>query len=280
MISIIICSIDILRYKKVKKNIENTIGLSSYEIIKIDNTIKKTSITKAYNSGIDKSKYNILVFIHEDILFHTFNWGNNIIQSFKNERIGLIGVAGTKYKSCYPSAFWHTDEKMLVSNIIQHNKKKKEKLIIKGFKNCNKEDVVVIDGVFMALNKRAGVRFNEDIEGFHTYDLGLSIDVINKNYRIVIVNDVLIEHFSIGVADLNFIKSIIKFHKLYKYKLRKCLKNDSKRLDTIAIKSFLKLCLKNRYIPYRLWLKYLRLNLFSRLNYNLLKLFIYSKLNQ
>ena len=92
MISIVICSIDSKKYEKLKKNIEETIGELSFEIIKIDNSIEKISITKAYNLGVDKSKYDILLFIHEDILFHTFNWGNILISKFKESSIGLLGI--------------------------------------------------------------------------------------------------------------------------------------------------------------------------------------------
>ena len=67
MISIIVCSINIEYFKGLKKSIENTIGSIEYEIIKIDNLQEKLPITKAYNLGISKSKYNFLVFVHEDV---------------------------------------------------------------------------------------------------------------------------------------------------------------------------------------------------------------------
>ena len=280
MISIIICSINLPLYTQVEKNIKKTIGTIIYEIIKIDNSIENTSIAKAYNLGIDKSKYEYLLFIHEDILFHTNNWGNILRNIFNNNEIGLVGIAGAKYKSKYPSAFWHTDINMIYLNLIQHYNTKESGLETLGFKNSDLEDVVVLDGVFMALNKNINVRFNENIEGFHGYDTGLSIDVIESKHKVVVTNKILIEHFSIGNTDVIFIKALLKFHELYKSKLPKYIASNSKRLNIIALKSFLGVCLKNRFIPYRFWIKYMRLNLFDRLNYNLLKLLIHDKLKK
>lgn len=281
MISIIICSRDLPLYNKVEKSIKKTVGLVEYEIIKIDNSIENISITKAYNLGIDKSKYEYLLFIHEDILFHTKNWGKLLINIFENNiNIGLIGIAGAKYKSKYPSAFWHTDSSMIKLNLIQHYNNKKSSLNSTGFDNDSLENVVTLDGVFMALNKKLNVRFNEEIEGFHCYDLGLCIDVIETKHIIVVTNEILIEHFSIGNTDVKFINSLIKFHELYKNKLPKYLITSSQKNEIMALKKFLEVCLQNRYIPFIFWFKYLFFNLFDRLNYNLLKLLIHKKLKK
>ncbi|UQD56151.1 glycosyltransferase [Flavobacterium sp. K5-23] len=281
MISIIICSRDLHLYDKVEKSIKKTIGSITYEIIKIDNSIDNISITKAYNLGIDKSKYEHLLFVHEDILFHTNNWGDILINIFKkNSNIGLIGIAGAKYKSKYPSAFWHTETSMIKLNLIQHYNCKKSSLHTIGFENDDFEDVVVLDGVFMALNKKLNVRFNEEILGFHCYDSAICIDVLEIKRKIIVTNEILIEHFSIGNTDLKFVNSLIKFHELYKRKLPKYLTSSSKINDVIALKKFLEICLQNRFIPYNFWIKYMIFNLFDKLNYNLLKLLIHKKLKK
>lgn len=273
MISIIICSIRESYFDSLKANIQETIGFSDYEIIKIDNLIDKLSITQAYNKGIEKSKFDYQLFIHEDILFHTVNWGEILLSIFReNCRIGLIGIAGAKYKSLVPSAFWHTEEKMLNINLIQHYKNKKTSLLYKGFENKNLEEVVVIDGVFIALKKSTGVKFNENIKGFHCYDLGISIDTLEKKHLIYVTNQILIEHFSIGNTNLNFLKSVIDFHKLYKKKLPKYIDTKNRSLELFALKSFLSVCLENKYVPFKLWIFNLINNPLDKLNYSFIKL--------
>ncbi len=61
-------------------------------------------------------------------------------------------------------------------------------------------DVVVADGVFMAV--RAGalarVRFDQTtFDGFHFYDLDLCMQ-LRRNHRLIVTNDVLIKHLSGG----------------------------------------------------------------------------------
>lgn len=276
MISIIICSKDLYLYNKVQKSIEETIGTIVYEIIKIDNSVDHLAITKAYNIGIHRAKYAYLLFIHEDILFHTLNWGMILLSIFRDDsQIGLIGIAGTKYKSQFPSAFWHTEEEMLNINLIQHYKNKSPDLFNKGFKNGNIEKVVAIDGVFMGLRKSTGVKFNENIKGFHCYDLGISIDTLENKYQIIATNQILIEHFSIGNTNIEFVKGVIRFHDLYKNKLPKYISNKKSRLETVALQRFLGICLENKYIPYKLWMSYLVKFPFNRLNFNMTKLLLY-----
>lgn len=280
MLSVIICSRDLLTFSKLEKNIATTIGEISYEIIRIDNSKDNKSITKAYNIGINKSRYNSLLFVHEDVIFHTINWGIKLLKILESESIGLVGVAGSKYKSKYPSAFWHTVKENLVLNIVQHYNNKKKTLNILGFDNpASEQDVFVVDGVFLAFEKSSNIRFNEEIEGFHCYDLGISLDFLKKRSRIVVTRDILIEHFSIGNTNEEFIQSIINFHSLYKDTLKKVMPI-SKEMDKIALQKFLNLCIENRIIPIGVWLKFVKMDCFNRLNFALLKLFLYKKMNR
>ena len=78
MISIIICNRKKVLDPKLENNIKSTIGIE-YEIINIDNSDNRYNIFQAYNKGIQKSKYPYICFMHDDILYHTVNWGKNII---------------------------------------------------------------------------------------------------------------------------------------------------------------------------------------------------------
>ncbi len=280
MISIIICSRNITLFDKLKESINNTVGVVEYEIIKLDNLTIKESITKVYNRGIDIAKYEFLLFVHEDVVFHTPNWGVVLANIFNQDsNIGLVGIAGSKYKSRYPSAFWHTKIDELFIHILQHYNSRKPQVQKLGFKENNLEQVVAIDGVFLALRKNTNVKFNEEIKGFHCYDLGISIDVIENKYEIVVTDQILIEHFSIGNTNLDFVKGVINFHRLYKNKLPKYLNNKKPSLEKVALKRFLEVCLENKFIPYNLWFSYLIKCPFNRLNFNLMKLALFKLKN-
>ena len=105
MISIIISSFNKEYFEKLENNINITIGQIDYELIKIDNQ-GIMGICEAYNIGGSKAKFPYLIFCHEDIIFHTINWGEYLLKIFNSViKIGLLGVLGGKYKPAYNSGW-------------------------------------------------------------------------------------------------------------------------------------------------------------------------------
>lgn len=216
MISIIICSRKSTIPESLIENIKTTIGCI-YELIVIDNSKNSYSIFDAYNLGISKSKYDYLCFIHDDLNFLTQDWGIILNEVFLSDnKIGVIGVAGSKYKSKMPSAWWNCLEKDRFSYLVQHFKNKPKELWNNGFERENIiEEVVAVDGVFMAARKDSRIKFNTAFTGFHNYDLNLVIEYIKINYSIVVTNKILLEHFSIGTLNKDWFESTAKLHKYY-----------------------------------------------------------------
>ena len=216
MISIIICSVNKNYLNNLTLNIEQSIGCV-YELIAIDNSVNEFSIFEAYNLGIQKSKGDYWCFIHEDILFHTKNWGIKILQIFEaDSRIGLLGVAGAKIKTKMPSGWWDCPSDLKNINIIQHFTDKDKELVYMGWQTDNQiEEVAVIDGLFMFARKKEFVFFNKEDLGFHNYDLYLSAIYYKYDFKVVVVNSLLIEHFSLGNLNAKWIESNYVFFKNY-----------------------------------------------------------------
>ncbi len=56
-----------------------------------------------YNFLASKAQYPYWCFIHEDIRFDTMIWAENLKKAFDEyPALGLIGIAGAKYKSKTP----------------------------------------------------------------------------------------------------------------------------------------------------------------------------------
>jgi len=216
MISIIICSRTEAISKYLLENIKNTIGCD-YELIVIDNSQSEYSIFEAYNIGIKKSKGNYWCFMHDDICIHTKNWGNILIDIFnKNQKIGLIGVAGSKMKTKMPSAWWNCPENQQVINILQYYPDRDKEKIFSGFEQNSNVEVVVIDGVFMLARKDNSIKFDNSITGFHNYDLNISFEYKRRGYKIFVTNQVAIEHYSTGNTSREWFKSTYRIHNKYK----------------------------------------------------------------
>ena len=219
MISIIICSRTKTISVNLIENIKKTIGCE-YELVVIDNSENTYSIFEAYNEGIEKSKGDYLCMIHDDICFQTIGWGNVINQILiNNEKIGLIGVAGAKVKTKMASTWWDNYEGQGVINIIQHHKNKEKEIHNSGFENEQDVNVVVIDGVFMAMRRDSRILFHPKMKGFHAYDLNISFEYMKYGYEIIVTNKILLEHFSSGVINETWIEASYKIHNLYKKEL-------------------------------------------------------------
>lgn len=215
MVSIIICSINQEFLKGVSENISQTIG-TDYELLVWDNREEKRGLCAVYNAMARQAKYEYLCFIHEDILFETANWGNVLHHLFESQpKVGVIGVAGSKYKSAYYSGWWTGDDQLDAFHInhringvdhpMLHPKER-----VPGF-----HQVVCIDGVFMACRKSLWEKSpfdEENVKGFHYYDLDFSLRAARIS-EVLVTLDIYITHITQG-GDYGdkWVVETMKFH--------------------------------------------------------------------
>lgn len=210
MLSIIISSYQPSYYLALEQNIAETIGIP-YELIKVDNP-GKMGICEAYNQGAEQAQYDYLLFLHEDVLFETQDWGkvlmNNILQISDFE---LFGIAGSNYIPYAPTPWWGIEE-MCYSNIIHKNLDEGHTTRYSFDENFKK--VQLIDGVFIFCKKETWqkTKFDESNKGFHAYDVQFSLDH-SKNHATYLINNIILEHFSKGNPDKVWLKSLIKYWK-------------------------------------------------------------------
>ena len=223
MISIIVCS----RNKEIPStlsiNINSTIGDVNYEIVWIDNSPNQYSIFEAYNLGVKKSKGKYLCFMHEDILFHSNNWGNILVNNLNNIKIGAVGIVGGYYLDHY-SVYWVINTLMCGQLVHMHPNIDGTHYI--KINNCHHHKdlgnyVVALDGIWLGIRKEL---FNNIIEwdyntykGFHFYDMDISLQLYQKGYKLKVLNNILIEHKSKGDLNNTFFDNCIKFHKKWDY---------------------------------------------------------------
>ena len=223
MISIIICSANSFLLSQVKLNIEQTIGVP-FELIAIDNTVKKEGICTVYNRGGSMATFPILCFIHEDVSFETKNWGLLIEQHFANDKIGLLGLAGGDTKGMVPSS-WSSSFISNEINIFQHyhagDKSQKHIITTANEQIENQKKVVVLDGVFLCTRKEIFNRYKFDevnFKGFHGYDIDYSLQVLTA-YQVAVIFDVIVHHYSEGKPDKRWMESAIRISNKWKTSL-------------------------------------------------------------
>jgi glycosyltransferase involved in cell wall biosynthesis len=223
MISIIISSANKQQLGDVISNIKATVGIP-YEIIAVDNGNGDKGICEVYNHGIAVAKYDVMCFMHEDVKIHTENWGGIVLDLFiKNEKVGLIGIAGSKHKAFVPSHWFSFLAQLNRVNIIQQYKfRSAEKEVV--CQNPESESVSLVtgvDGVWFCTHKKVTqqIKFDQQLlKGFHGYDVDFSLSVGLK-WDVVVTYDVLLEHFSEGNYNKQWIESTLVIHKKWRHTL-------------------------------------------------------------
>lgn len=288
MISVIICSTSQHFLNQVENSIKTTIGVE-YEVLFYDNAVDGKGICEVYNLLAQKAKFSYLCFVHEDVIFNTPNWGRIVEKIFINEKAGLIGVAGSKYKSQYFSG-WYTDNSVCdCENIIHQDRVtgESEKVFLNNYPGTLLQEVVSIDGVFMCATKSVWekTKFNEsDLKGFHFYDIDFSTRVSSYS-KILVTYEIELVHFTHG-GDFGdkWVVEAIKWHLQNKNNLPIYLSElNTNGFDRKLIKWWLdwlkihKVSFLNRIR----WIYLQKLYLIPGLYYAIIKFFVYEpfKLN-
>ncbi len=205
--------------KKIDENyLHHVKDTTKYEnqIIAFQNN-NEISLTRFYNKIIKESKNDIIVLCHDDLVFETFDWDEIVIDLFKENPHGIIGVAGAKLLS--ESGVWweHCNPMYGIVNQIIDGEKVEHKW---SHYNENLENMVVIDGLFIALNKnRIKKYFDEDIKGFHYYDLDFSLSNFLENVKIGLTTKIRLTHFSNGTINDSWYENKDFFTNKYKNEL-------------------------------------------------------------
>lgn len=217
MISIIICSRNPDISDELKQNIAKTIGVE-YELVVIDNSKNNYSIFSAYNKGIEKTAFPLLCFMHEDVELFTQDWGIKVVEYFeKIDDLGILGVIGSHY---LPNslAYWHDFKPFYLSGIVPIQNNEKFEYVDYINKDIDKyTEVVAVDGMWFCMPKKLfdKIRFDaQGYDGFHMYDMDISMQVINILQKKVIVTfEIVVGHYTNGAIDEVFIKNMKYFYK-------------------------------------------------------------------
>ena len=217
MISIIISSSNPAYLNAVKKNIDETVGIP-YEIIAVPNGEGKKGICEVYNAAGVEAKYDVMCFMHEDLILHTQDWGKKVVEVMSDPEIGLLGIAGSTYKSLTPSG-WAPPG-------LQPSRYKAS--FLQRFKFIDKEtvhelhntaadrlcQVATLDGVWLCTKREVFDQFKFDdilFNRFHGYDIDYSLQVGTK-YKVCVTFEVLLEHFSEGHYSEEWLQAILLLH--------------------------------------------------------------------
>ncbi len=253
----------------ITDNIAHTIGVP-YEILAVANGEGKQGICKIYNQCAKKAAFDILCFMHEDIAIETMDWGKKLLDTMeRNPQLGLLGVAGSTYRSSVPSGWfppypfgqesWRINIKQQYKFAEQEGKHDYHNPLHESLSR-----VVCVDGVWFATRKHVTQTCSFDerlLKGFHGYDIDFSLSV-GQHYTVGVMYDILITHFSEGNFGEDWLKEMLKVHVKWANRLPINYENRIEAAEVIekdARKKFLStLTITKSAIPFHLKLHYLR----------------------
>ena len=205
------------------RNIDNTFiemlkktsGVPNPEVVPVSNN-NEYSLTEVYNKIINESKNDIVVLCHDDIYFDSKNWGQKILNHFKrNSDYGILGLAGTT--SMPKSAKWWEDFSKMKGIVNHEHDGKKWESKYSTSKGNVLDKVILVDGLFIVVNKKnIKQSFNEEIGGFHFYDVDFSFRNFIEGVKIGVMYDVRVTHKSIGQTNYQWDKQRWTFAEKYK----------------------------------------------------------------
>lgn len=224
-LSVIVCSRSSEPSGELSANIRQTAGLP-YELIWIDNSKGEYSIFSAYNAGVARSKGDILVFCHEDIFFHTSDWGKVLERLVSDPRSGMVGVFGFQTVGDLDDfRVWGTDG---FGYLIQGMRLRQSGEYLSypvRWGDCDSaphaEEVVFLDGLFLAASRTLfdEIRFDEKFGGFHAYDFDICMQAVEAGRRNMATNEILIEHYSPGNFDRRFAEANARLYAKWRHAL-------------------------------------------------------------
>jgi hypothetical protein len=196
------------------KHVEKMFSHPKTEILIYEND-GVNSLPEIYNIGLNDSKYDIVVFIHDDLILETKNITPKIIRLFdKNPDYGIIGIAGTDNLI---SGMWWQDKSSMYGIVgHEHEGKRHVNHYSKGDYSENLKQVIVVDGLFIMVHKkRIKHTFNQQFEGFHFYDLPICIENHLDGVKIGLTTKIKVTLKSIGMVNKKWEKNKLLFEALY-----------------------------------------------------------------
>jgi GT2 family glycosyltransferase len=199
--SVIVCSIDPVKFARIQQHYQQLFGTQAYELIGIHDA---RSLCEGYNRGIARSKGEFLIFSHDDIEFLApQDW----LGRLKNHlsRFDVVGLAGT---TKLVRAAWVSAGPPYIFGQVAHVAGNKDwpepyRLEIFATPAAAAPGIQALDGLFIAARRKvtASVSFDEiTFDGFHCYDIDFTYCCYLAGFKIAVACDLPAIHDSMGKA--------------------------------------------------------------------------------
>jgi GT2 family glycosyltransferase len=193
MISIIICSIDPLKFNRIVEHYRTLLASEPAEIIGIHDA---RSICEAYNRGLAATKGDIVIFSHDDIEI----WTSEFVPRLQHH-LGLYDAIGVAGATRVVNAHWCAAAAPYTFGQVCRPYKGQFLVSVWGALKRLHGGIQVMDGLFLAFRRDVIQRVAWDaatFDGFHGYDVDCTYRAHLLGYRLAVALDLPMFHMSPG----------------------------------------------------------------------------------
>lgn len=188
-VSFVTCVSNLEQYTQfVVGSLFKSVSNKNYEIIPILNTNNQYSAAQALNIGIEKARANIVVLVHQDVLFYD-DWIDLLfdrIDLLPTKNWGVLGTAGITTRD---------DTIGVIHNI-------KGRLQWQPTKASKVAECQTVDEHCMIIRKDSGLRFDgETFTGYHFYGCDIALTALQKQMKNYGILCPLVHHSASGSLD-------------------------------------------------------------------------------
>lgn len=197
-ITLVICSIDPVKFEAAKRSFARAFGDWEYELLGIHDA---RSLAEAYNRALRACSGEIVVFSHDDVDILSADLGGALARAF--ERADVVGVVGTA-RLAGPAWSW-SGRGAARGRIVQPALQGEGlELLVFGAPCAIESGLEALDGVFLAARREQALSlaFDEEaFDGFHLYDVDFTYRAARQGLRVAVTPEILLHHHSHGSFD-------------------------------------------------------------------------------
>ncbi len=232
-VSVIICSIDPVRFARVTAMYERLLAEVPHEIIGIHDA---HSLCEGYNRGLRRARNDVVVFSHDDIEIVSADFAARLLQSLASHDV--IGVAGTRKLM---GTAWHFAGHPHLRGQVGTPAEGGGYLVsVYGVTQPESSGLQALDGLFLAARRDIAQRIGFDeatFDGWHFYDIDFSFRAWIEGLDCATCNHLLIRHHLGGQYDEKWHKYSLRFLDKHKGRVESVLNHRTPEFVTAAVRS-------------------------------------------
>jgi GT2 family glycosyltransferase len=214
MISVIICSINEVKFQAVSAMYARLLANDTHEIIRISDA---RSLAEGYNRGIKASRGQTLILSHDDIEILSPDFSQVLASRLSS--YDLIGVAGTTLLN---QPTWIAAGLPHIFGQVAHPRPDGYCIDMYSAACRVVGNIQAMDGLFLAMRRGLAekIAFDEvNFDGFHLYDIDFTYRAFLAGFRLAVCSDILLFHASAGSFDNVWMRYGERFMRIHGHRL-------------------------------------------------------------